>query len=182
MFFRLSADLNLDCGSITKVVNVSKAMIKGRPFDPAELTLPWKFSLEQKRPDPLHMSEFYPYPMLMSNRLVDALKSVGVDNLQLFDAEIHDVKSGGVNRDYQVVNVLGRVSAADLGASKSRPVANLRFFETLVIDPARAPEHLMFRLAESLTDIIITERVAKRIEEGRFADVVVTALGPRTSG
>ncbi|MHB8813466.1 MAG: hypothetical protein ACYDAE_09365 [Steroidobacteraceae bacterium] len=179
MYFRLTADLNLNCGSIAKEVNVSTAMMKGRPLNAAELVLPWRFSVEQKRDEPLQMSDFYPYPMLMNKRLIAAIQSAGVDNLQLFDAEIVDKKSNDVNREYQVVNVVGRVSAADPGASKSRPLANLRFFEKLVLDESRTHGQLMFRLAESLTDIIIAEKVAKRIEDGGFVDVVVSKVGAR---
>ena len=178
MYFRLDAKLNRNAGLIMYEDNVAETLIKGAPVDPSGLVLPWPLSLEHKRTDPLQMADFYPYPKLMSLRLIDALKAAGVDNLQLFDAEITNSKTGAKIEGYQVVNVLGLVAAADPDASKSRPLAHVQFFESLVIDEARARGQLMFRLAESLDDIVIAEKVAKRVHEGRFVDVVVEPLGP----
>ncbi len=178
MYFRLTAKLNRNAGLIMKAGNVSQTLLNGRSLELEELVLPWPFSLQHNRPDPLQMADFYTSPKLMSHRLIATLGSAGVDNLQLFDAEIVNKKTGEKIGGYQVVNILGLVSAADQSASKSRPLAHVQFFETLVLDEARARGQLMFRLAESLNDIIIAEKVAKGIVDGGFVDVVVEPLSP----
>ncbi len=177
MYFRLNAQLNLNAGQVQKEGNVSQTLINGRPVKTDKLVLPWPFSLRHERPEPLQMSDYYPHVKLMSNRLVEALKSSGVDNIELFEAQIVNEAGGGKISGYQVVNVLGLVSAADPRASKSRPLANVRSFQKLVLDESRTRGLLLFRLAESLTDIIIAEKVAKRVQDGGFVDVVVEPLG-----
>jgi hypothetical protein len=181
MYFRLTAQLNLNAGLIKKDGNLSQTLNEGRSVNADDLTLPWPFSLQHERSDPLSMSDYYPYPKLMSERLIETLRGAGVDSLQLFDADIVNRKSGERVSGYRVVNILGLVSAADASASKSRPLAHVRFFETLVLDEARARGQLMFRLAESLTDVIVAEKVAKHVADGRFVDVVLEELGTRKS-
>ena len=88
MYFRLDAQLNLNAGLIKKEANLSETLITGLPIDSRSLVLPWPFSLRHDRPDPLQMADFYTSATLMSDRLIDALKSAGVDNLQLFEAQI----------------------------------------------------------------------------------------------
>lgn len=180
MYYRIAAQLNLNAGSIKKEANLSQTLISGRPVKTDKLVLPWPFSLVHQRAEPLQMSDYYPHVKLMSDRLVETLKSAGVDNLQLFEANIVNQDGDAKIPGYQVVNVLGLVSAADEKASKSRPLAHVRFFETLVLDETRTRGQLMFRLAESLNDVIIAAGVAKRVTDGQFVDVVVEQLGPQS--
>lgn len=176
MYFRLSSRLNPNAGLIMPEDNVDETLIDGAQIDPSTLILPWPFTLEHKRPDPIQMADFYSSANLMSNRLIDTLKSAGVDNLQLFDAEIVNAGSGEKIDGYRVVNILGLVAAADPAASQSRPLAHVRFFEKLVVDDSRARGQLMFRLAESLNDIIVAEKVAQQIAAAKLVDVFVEPL------
>jgi hypothetical protein len=70
-----------------------------------------------------------------------------------------------------VVNIIGLVAAADMVASRTRPFAEVYFFEKLVIDPAKAHTLSIFRLAESPTEIIVSDRIAKALEAGNFVDL-----------
>ncbi len=176
MYFRLISRLNRNAGLIMPEDNVDETLIDGALIDSRALALPWRFSLQHSRPDPLRMADFYSSAKLMSDRLIGTLESAGVDNLQLFDAQIVNAGTGEKVGGYRVVNILGLVAAADSSASRSRPLAHVRFFEKLAIDATRARGQLMFRLAESLTDIIVAERVAQRISAGNFVDVIVEPL------
>jgi hypothetical protein len=173
MYHRLDCDLNLDSGDISPVENVTQTLLKGRPVDPATLVLPWPFTLKLAAERKLSLSDYYSGTNLMSQRLVDVLLACGVDNLQIFPAAISRADDAETIPDYCVVNVLGLVAAADPGKSKSRPLANVKFFEKLAVDPARARGLLMFRLAESLTDIIVADSVAQAIKAGDFTDVTL---------
>lgn len=176
MYFRLRSNLNRNSGLMKPADNVDETLIDGTVIDAGRLTLPWPFTLKHGRPDPLQLADFYSSAKLMSNRLIETLKSAGADNLQLFDAEITNERTGERIDGYRVVNILGLVAAADPAASQSRPLADVRFFEKLAVDESCARGHLMFRLAESLNDIIIAEKVAKQIAAGNFVDVVVEPL------
>jgi hypothetical protein len=176
MYFRLRSNLNRNSGLMKPRDNVDETLIDGTLIDSSALTLPWPFIVKHGRPDPLQLADFYSSAKLMSNRLIETLKSAGVDNLQLFDAQITNERTGERIDGYKVVNILGLVAAADPAASKSRPLADVQFFEKLAIDESSARGQLMFRLAESLNDIIVAERVARQITAGKFVDVVVEPL------
>jgi hypothetical protein len=177
MYYRLVADLNLNAGMIMADDNVGETLITGLPLTASELVLPWPFLLEHDGPDPLQLADFYPNAGLMSIPMIDTLKAAGVDNLQIFDARITNSSNGKKIPGYKVVNIIGLISAADKAASKSRPLAHVRFFEKLVLDEKRTGGQLMFRLAESLIDIIVAEPVAKAIKAKDFPDVVLEPLG-----
>jgi hypothetical protein len=174
-YYRLDANLNIRAGYMKQQANGWETLLLGEPVDESKLVLPWPFTL---RPDgdEVVLSDYYPGKKLMSSRLVDTIKAAGVDNLQIFPAVITNQKSGEVNRDYVVVNVLGMVAAADQAKSDSVPLADVQFFKKLVLDPARTRELLLFRLAESRADLIVAEKVAERIKAGKFVDVVVEPL------
>lgn len=173
MYYQLDCDLNFDSGDISPTENVTETLLKGRPVDESTLVLPWPFTLTLSADRKLLLSDYYSGTNLMSRRLVDVLLGCGIDNLQIFPATISREDTGGTIADYCVVNVLGLVAAADLRKSKARPLANVKFFEKLAVDPSRARGLLMFRLADSLTDIIVADNVARAIKAGQFTDVTL---------
>lgn len=176
MYFRLDAKLNPNCGRVRPKENAHEVLLDAVHVDESELILPWPFSLSIAPDKELLMSDYYSAYNLMSRRLLDAIQGAGVDNLQVFPATITNEDAGTVNENYAVVNVIGQVEAADLTKSKSLPLADAKFFEHLAIDPKRAKGLMLFRLAESYTDIVIAENVAKAIEAGKFQDVLIQPL------
>ena len=157
-------------GPAPQVEGVS-SWIKGQLID-TPVPQPLQFTVEpdedDREPDePGVLLEMYQDSyVLMTNRLVDALHEAGVDNLQLFDAVISDPRTGSISADYKVVNVVGVVACADLGRSTytatGTPLIDVSF-DRLVIDPQRAGGLLLFRLAESLSAIIVHERVKSHL-------------------
>lgn len=118
---------------------------------------------------------------LIRQDLLDVLISAGVDNLQVFPAVVWDPKSGVPHRMYRTFNVVGVVSAADMDQSRvladgdpenpvpdentsERPMIDGEF-DSLVVDESRASGMLLFRLAESVTTIVVHANVRRRIEE-----------------
>lgn len=157
-------------GPAPEVEGVS-SWIKGQLID-APVPQPLQFTVEpdedDREPDePGVLLEMYQDSyVLMTDRLVDALRAAGVDNLQLFDAVISDPRTGSVASNYKVVNVVGVVACADLGRSTytatGTPLIDVSF-DSLVIDEKRAGGLLLFRLAESLSAIIVHERVKRHL-------------------
>lgn len=153
-------------GPAPEVEGVS-SWIRGQLID-VPVPQPLQFTVEpdedDREPDePGVLLEMYQDSyVLMTDRLVDALRAAGVDNLQLFDAVISDPHTGSVVSNYKVVNVVGVVACADLGRSTytatGAPLIDVSF-DSLVIDEKRAGGLLLFRLAESLSAIIVHERV-----------------------
>lgn len=151
--------------------------IAGRLIDVA-VPQPLEFTVESDEDDsdpdePGVLLEMYQDSgVLMTDRLVNSLNEAGVDNLQVFDAVIRDPKTGIVATNYKVVNVVGVVSCADLGSSiftvhGGSPLIDVSF-DSLVIDEKRAGGQLLFRLAESLSAIIVHDRVKQHLLANGF--------------
>lgn len=173
MYYKLECDLSECSGSIQQEANKHVTMMEGTVVDESRLSIPCPFSLRVNPEEELRFVDFYEGKTLMSKRLVEALRSAGVDNLQAFPAEIVDNTSGKIYRDHVVFNIVGMVSCADDSTSESTPLADVKFYHKLVIDPERTVGLKMFRLAESRMDIIVSEEVARFIRDGNFAGVVL---------
>jgi hypothetical protein len=111
---------------------------------------------------------------LMTHRLADALREAGVDNIDFYEAEIHDEASGQVLRTHVAFNLVGLVAAADLAASRhvaaDGPLVTVSF-QSLSLDADKARGALMFRLAESTMGVVVHESV-KRVVEARGIDTL----------
>lgn len=114
------------------------------------------------------LPEFTDVPLpLMSRRLADCLKSVGVSNIDYYETEIHDLETNQVYRSLLAFNLIGAISAANLAHSEfSAPDGPLISvdFDSLVIDENKTRGALMFRLAESVNGIVVHESVKNAIE------------------
>lgn len=116
-------------------------------------------------------------PPIVSQRMVEELTRAGVDNLQLFDIEVTDPRSGVVRKDYKAMNVVGAVSCADLDASEYRSARVPRVnFTKLVLDDSRTMGLPMFRLAESLKYILISKPVRDALVSIPLVGVRISAL------
>jgi len=150
-----------------------ESWISGRYIDvpvPQPLEFEVEIDEDDREPEePGQLLEMYDYGVvLMTERLVNALREAGVDNLQAFDAVIRDPRTNRVVTDYKVVNVVGVIAAADMGKSKlyeppdGAPLIDVSF-DSLAIDEKRAGGQLLFRLAESLSAIIVHDRVKQHL-------------------
>jgi hypothetical protein len=174
VYYQLGSDEATMTAYVVAVKRPRKSLIRGRPIDPANESPPFKYRYQD--PTKSQLFDYYPVPDLMSKRLVAALESAGVDNLQKFEAELVDEATGQVNTDFWVVNIIGLVECADLNSSKSSELGSSYYFHELVIDPSKAQGLLMFRLAQSAIAILVHQKVASAIEQGKFRGVTLTAL------
>lgn len=106
--------------------------------------------------------------LLFSDEMIDALREAGVDNLDCYDAELFNPLTKTVFTSYKAVNIIGVVAAADLAKSEftahGTPLVDVDF-DSLAIDADRATDLLMFRLAESVSGIVVHESVKAHIEQ-----------------
>jgi hypothetical protein len=103
---------------------------------------------------------------LFSDRLLDALRDVGIDNLQTFDAILH-ATDGSNHSNYKAINIIGAIKCADLDKSKyvRNPGAAFIEFSHLVIDASKARDLDFFRLGERRGRIMLSARAAGAIEK-----------------
>jgi hypothetical protein len=115
---------------------------------------------------------------LFSQRFVDVLKSAGIRNMDIYDAVVIDRERDKRYTNYKAVNIIGRVSCADLEKSEYIPDYEppLMEFEKLVIDESRTMGVPLFRLAESVGFILVSGRVKQAIEAAGLLGVRVVSL------
>lgn len=149
-------------------------------FRPGSLTINFLMgcALKEAPPNPIELiwdpenegglrASYYsaaPAP-LMTKELVDALHSAGVDNLDIYPVVIHSQTGKPDCHDYVAVNVIGIVAAADMDQSEydDDEFFDGLFdvsFDSIVIDEAKAEGHLLFRMAEAVSTVIVHESVA----------------------
>lgn len=174
MYYQLESDEPGMTAYITEVRGCSEPPIRGRFIDPADEELPFRYSFRDPTGKPLY--DYYSGDSLMSKRLIAALEKAGVDNLQQFETELVDEKSGAVNNDYSVVNIIGLVSCANIEESKTSELGSSYYFHDLVIDPKKIGDLLMFRLKESMINVLVEEKVAQAIKAGGFRGLLLTPV------
>ena len=117
---------------------------------------------------------------LMHSDLIAGLREAGVDNIDVYDAVVRDDETGEEYTDFKAVNVIGKVAAADLSASKysKDQATNLisMQFDSLAIDEKKAGPHLLFRLAECVSAIVVHEKVRNVIKS---RDILVGFIEPK---
>ncbi|MBN1602714.1 MAG: hypothetical protein JW915_13985 [Chitinispirillaceae bacterium] len=128
---------------------------------------PLEFKLEEKGGD--YITDFFPPSIpLMSKKMLQALNTAGVDNIESFKAILIDRAGNPVPEEFFAVNIIGRISCADLDASECEvddpddPVGVS--FDSLVIDEERTHGALFFRLHEAVNGIVVHNSVRKAIE------------------
>ncbi len=155
---------------------------KGAPVPETEvIPNPIKFSLKPFNPhssDDSHQMPSYlrANAPLFSDALIQALKESGVTNLQTYPVAIRDPDNGQVHVNYNAVNVVGLVAAADLKKSgvsvhSDGPPVTDADFDGLAIDKHKAHGLLLFRLAESTNAIIVHETLRDALLKKGFTDL-----------
>ncbi|HTR55268.1 MAG TPA: DUF1629 domain-containing protein [Kofleriaceae bacterium] len=184
MYFRLSMDLVDGNVFVKPVSNKFVSLISGATL-PADTPVPFQYAMEVDldQDGNEQAPRFFPFispPCIMTAKFLDVLRGAGVDNIQTFPAILTDSRTGAQCTDYSTVNVIGLVACANVPASDTSPLADVAYFHKLVIDPKRTGGLLLFRLAESQSEIIIHEKVARAIEAAQFEGVVLEPLEEAT--
>jgi len=148
---------------------VTGARLNQVPQNPIELT--W----EAENEDGIKVSYNETAPVtLMSKELVDALHSAGVDNLDTYPVIIHSETGHPDCYDYLAVNIIGVIAAADMDQSEYDDDDDDDddfdglfdvTFDSIVIDEKKAKGHLLFRMAESVSTVIIHEKIVNVLKE-----------------
>lgn len=144
----------------------------GKRFDPT-IAIPRPLRYELNPEAPGEMPWFFDAGgPLMHDRMVEALRAAGIDNIDVYDALIVDPDEGSEWTEYKAVNIVGLVAAANMTTSIIDSSDSARLittkFEKLVLEPERAHGLLIFRLAEKVSAIIVHEKVKAEIEARRI--------------
>lgn len=161
----------------------------GTPFR-AEATQPYKHPPQVpivttiEKGDEGVMAEFWDNPVpLMTRKLYQLLVGSGVDNLDVYPAEIREEVSGKIHSDYVAFNLIGSFAATDLQASKytdNEAPQTDGGFTSLKLDESKAQGLLLFRLAEAVNAIVVHEKIKMQIEASTIT--TLTFLPPERWG
>lgn len=179
MFHRLDVKPNINCGYVETVPGSNYypfLFINGRVLADSLLPSLCRFTIRSESETSIMMDDFYPHVNLMSARLVSVLQTAGASNLQIVPAEIQAVSGGPVIKDYVVVNIVGLVACAVQSQSEATALADSQYFFKLKIDPLRAGDLPIFRLAESKIDVIVNEVVAQAILSNDFPSLTLMSV------
>jgi hypothetical protein len=131
----------------------------------------------QLGPHGTDVTDFFPTAIpLMSVRMLDMLAKAGVDNIESFEATLLDKNGKPAPEEFRAVNIIGRVSCADLDASDCEcddpddPVGV--DFDSLVIDEERADGHIFFRLHEAVNGVVVHDSVRQALEPLNLRGIV----------
>ena len=117
-------------------------------------------------------------PQIMTVEFFEALRSAGVDNIDTYDASLQSEDGTVLLPGYKAYNIVGLVSATDLGKTEFSPDNPSRQIDAsvrgLVVDETKAKGLLLFRLAESVDTILIHNSVKAVLEARNFKGVLFT--------
>ncbi|UCC71419.1 MAG: hypothetical protein JSV86_13615 [Gemmatimonadota bacterium] len=111
---------------------------------------------------------------LFSRRLIEALREIGVSNIDYYPARVI-YEPTGAELDYEVANVIGMVSGLDLDKSNVQ-VDDAGFVERvrrMVFDESQFEGQDLVRLREKKNLIVISRRVKERIEEKALTGIMI---------
>ena len=110
---------------------------------------------------------------LFHKNLIKELTRLGIDNIQYFPVEL-EAPDGMIERAYSLINVIGLIEAVDTAKSviKPRSTGGGQLY-SFKIDPVKAKNHRLFRLAEAPTLIIIDEALRNDLTAYEVAGVIM---------
>lgn len=104
--------------------------------------------------------------LVMREDLAAALRESGANNFDAYRAVLEDPTTGKRWTNYLAVNIIGAIAAADLNqsvfTSAGKPLLDADF-ESVTIDPTRTHDMSLFRLAECMTALVVSERVKEHL-------------------
>lgn len=116
---------------------------------------------------------------LASGRLRMALEAAGVSNVQWFATEVRNAKSWRHRTEYFAMNVVGLVAAGDPARTvSSRPLRVMGADEirSFAVDESRCAGLKLFRLAEHMATLVVSESVREKIEEASIDTLALVPL------
>ena len=107
--------------------------------------------------------------LVFSSRLQTALSVLGVGNIDYYDCRIVVQRTGLINTDYKLANLIGRIAGINIAESnlEMRPdiPGAIEFINSLTLDEERFAKNLLVRLEEFPQIIVVHEIVKNCLNE-----------------
>ena len=138
--------------------------------------LPVEFDLEKPDKGPLQLCGAYPgtYPLL-SDEVLEVLYRLGVDNLDVFPALLHNSYGPEpvVLRNYKAVAIMGAIACVDRKRSGQIDIGDETGLlqdgvDKMYLDESKADGLLIFRPRPGMGTIVVHERVKMALEAAKI--------------
>jgi hypothetical protein len=148
----------------------------GHPLPPT-FTPPVQLTVDLDSPGRT-MATLYTVPAFVARKaFVQLLAEAGADNVDSYPVVIRNEETGETFDDYLLLNIIGLIACADLGANPGEMLGpDIRVLDAPVLKGAALGDVRIFRLAEDPLQIIVADGVAERIRAAGFTDVYLEQL------
>ena len=166
-----------DNGTVIRKMSHRRTPLKTGGFFPSDFQPPLSCQLLGKFSGGV-MSTFYQSPAVIGTKQFhqDLLDS-GVDNIEIQPVVISDVVKDITFDNYLLLNIIGRVSCAEMDKSEYTEIGEgMNTVNKLVIDGAKTNGLLLFLLAEDTDCIIIHEQVYNHLQTKGYTDIYFEEL------
>lgn len=153
------------------------SLVMGALIDEQKENLPYVYTYDDPADNPI--PDFFSGNCIMSKKMLKVFTDNGADNIQALPLNFINKKTGEERCDYVVFNIVGLVSCARLDESAATPLGGGYHFQNLVIDPAATHDLPVFRLKESLMDIIVNEKIANDLQDNDIRGIILTPAAKR---
>lgn len=127
--------------------------------------LPFRIKVVGQRGEQPRLPDFQRSKQFMSHGFVTALREAGVDTLQTFPLVLEH--EGAPVGHHCIVNLTREISC------KVRGEVPEGFAPNLLIDPNKAGEVTLFRLAETRLDVLVHRRIVEQLDLTKFSGVAL---------
>lgn len=124
------------------------------------------------------MSTFYMSPAIIGTRqFYNDLVSCGVDNIQTKQVIIKDTVNNRIYDDYLLLNIIGRISCANMEESEYENIAEeVNVINRLVIDSSEVHGMKLFLVDEDTDCIVIDEQLYNCLSNKDYQDIYFEKL------
>lgn len=166
-----------DNGTVIRKIGHRRIPLKTGEFLPRDFQPPLTCQLLGKFSGGT-MSTFYQSPAVIGTKqFYQDLLDCGVDNIEVQPAVINDVVKGIVFENYLLLNIIGRVSCADMDKSEYTEIGEgMNTMNKLVIDGNKTHGLLLFLLHQDTDCIVIHEQVYKHLKAKGYTDIYFEEL------
>lgn len=138
---------------------------------------PLQVRLDPELRNPL-MPTFFESPAWIATRaFFNALQEIGIKNIEAFPVEILMGPENSINRDYLLLNVVGKVPCANMEKSKMHSLGEgMNSIYDLVLTKPQQEDFDIFLVAEDTDCMLVNEKTFRQIELRGYPDVCFQEL------
>jgi len=121
---------------------------------------------------------FFMSPAIVGTKqFYNDLLEIGIENIEVHPVVIRDEVNSRIYDDYLLLNIIGRISCADMSSSEYETLGDdMNIIDQLVLDFRKVPDLDLFLVHEDTDCIVISEKVYLHLVNKGYADIYFEEL------